>query len=819
MCYSYPGAQKAIALQFQMRRSSLESDRKIARIDLRIFPRTEQVVSIVALIIFFASGFSALLYQVIWQRMLGFFSGADVYSVTIIVAAYMAGMGVGSLTGGYLADRLSRWGNLALFASVELGIALFALGSKGLYYDWLYQRLAFLASSPPLMAAVLFFSLLIPTFCMGVSLPALARALTRSIEMAAGTIGALYGVNTLGAAVGAGVTTWILLRQYSFETILLIGAGINALVAFTAFPLARFLMRPGGVQPSGVASRTAHDGSAGADQTPGRQLPVPVWIALYGLSGFIALSLEILWFRILGVMLKSTAFTFGTLLTIFLSGLALGTFLGIRLAPRDRHPMRSFLLLQTGVIVFALVTTTAFVAQVGHTAWLAPFWGYFGSYEPLNVGSATAALAGLLFNPAALDAEAQSLAQFFFLLYVMLPIVLIGLPTICMGMSFPLLQKIVQRDPETLGRRVGWLQTSNIIGSMLGTLLTGLVALSWLGTPGSLRVIGVLSGLFLALFAWGCLMRAWVRRAVYIGSVALASGLALIVPDAQTFWATLHGALPTNVIVAEDNTGLALIKSSRSDFSRRALVMSNGLGQSSIPYGWTHSVLGFLPVLIHPNPQTIAIIGLGSGDTLFHSGGRAVTKEIICIEIVGSQMDMLRGMAQRREYPALLSILNDPRITYVITDGRSYIMQSGRKYDIIEADALRPNSAYAGNLYSEEYFRLLLDHLNPDGLAVTWVPTERVRTTFIQVFPHYVDFGDILIGSNAPIELDLQAIYHRLEDPFTREYYQQSGVNIVQWLDEYFVKRQPVVSDPSAPRPFSSDTNRDLFPRDEFLVR
>jgi spermidine synthase len=352
----------------------LESDRKIARFDLRLLPRTEQLVSVTALVIFFASGFSALLYQVIWQRMLGFFSGADVYSVTIIVAAYMAGMGVGSLTGGYLADRLSRRGNLALFASVELGIALFALGSKGLYYDWIYQRLAFLASSPPLMAVVLFFSLLIPTFCMGVSLPALARALTRSIERAAGTIGALYGVNTLGAAVGAGVTTWIFLRQYSFETILYIGAEINALVALTAFPLAWFLMQPGSVQPSRAIAHPTPDGSVRTDQATGRQLPVPIWIALYGLSGFIALSLEILWFRILGVMLKSMAFTFGTLLTIFLSGLALGTFPGIRWAVRTRNPMRSFLLLQSGVTIYALATLTAFVSLTGQLPLLAPFW-------------------------------------------------------------------------------------------------------------------------------------------------------------------------------------------------------------------------------------------------------------------------------------------------------------------------------------------------------------------------------------------------------------------------------------------------------------
>ncbi len=797
----------------------MESDRALPRSEPRVILRTERLVSFVALVIFFASGFSALLYQVIWQRILGFFSGADVYSVTIIVAAYMAGMGVGSLTGGYLADRLSRWGNLALFAGVELSIALFALGSKGFYYDWLYQQNAHLASSPFLMAIVLFASLLIPTFCMGVSLPALARALTRSIEMAAGAIGSLYGINTLGAAIGAGVTTWVLLRQYSFETILHTGAAINALVAFTAFPMAWFLVRSGQTQPPISPAPPPSPETMHADQASIRQLPVPVWIALYGLSGFIALSLEILWFRMLGVMLKSTAFTFGTLLTIFLGGLALGAFLGIRRAPHDRRPMNSFLLLQTGVIVCALVTIIVFVGQVNRASLLAPFWLYFGSYEPLNVGIAIDALPDLLLNAGALTPEASQSARFFLLFYVLLPIILIGLPTVFMGMSFPLLQKIVQRDPETLGRRVGWLQTSNIIGSMLGTLLTGLVALSWLGTPGSLRVIAVLSALFLALFAWGCLARARVRRAVYAGSVALASGLAFAVPDDQTFWATLHGVPPENAIVAEDNTGLALIKSSASDFSRRSFVMTNGIGQSAIPYGWTHSVLGFLPVLIHPNPQTVAIIGLGSGDTLFHAGGRPETKELVCIEIVGSQMDMLHEMARRREYPALRSILNDPRITYEITDGRSYIMQRGRTYDVIEADALRPTSAYAGNLYSEEYFRLALDHLNPGGLAVTWVPTERVRTTFVQVFPHYVDFGDILIGSNQPIELDLQSIYRRLEDPFTREYYQQSRVDIMQWLDEYFVKRQPQVSDPSAPRPAASDINRDLFPRDEFMVR
>lgn len=297
-----------------------------------------------------------------------------------------------------MADRLSRRGNLALFASVELGIALFALGSKGLYYDWLYQRLAYLASSPLLMAVVLFFSLLIPTFCMGVSLPALARALTHSIEIAARSIGSLYGVNTLGAAIGAGVTTWIFLRQYSFETILYIGAGINALAALTALPLTWVLTK----------SRTAsHPGTTTqfvtGEPTLFRHIPARAWIALYGLSGFIALSLEILWFRILGVMLKSMAFTFGTLLTIFLGGLALGTFLGIRWALRARNPMRSFLLLQSGVTIYALATLIAFISLTGQQPLFEPFWVYFGGYDPVHTGNAVDALPAFLFNPGALE--------------------------------------------------------------------------------------------------------------------------------------------------------------------------------------------------------------------------------------------------------------------------------------------------------------------------------------------------------------------------------------------------------------------------------
>src|SRR5438067_3035369 len=180
-----------------------------------------------AFVVFFASGFAALLYQVIWQRLLVFFSGADVYSVTLIVTTFMAGLGLGNLVGGYVADQLSRRTNLVMFIAAEAAILIFGLLSKGFFYDFLYTRHPELGQSTWLLWIVLFCSLLWPTFFMGVSLPLLAKALTRDVEDAAPTIGRLYGINTLGAAIGALVTTWIFLPQLGLEQALKVGAALN----------------------------------------------------------------------------------------------------------------------------------------------------------------------------------------------------------------------------------------------------------------------------------------------------------------------------------------------------------------------------------------------------------------------------------------------------------------------------------------------------------------------------------------------------------------------------------------------------------------
>jgi hypothetical protein len=250
---------------------------------------------------------------------------------------------------------------------------------------------------------------------------------------------------------------------------------------------------------------------------------------------------------------------------------------------------------------------------------------------------------------------------------------------------------------------------------------------------------------------------------------------------------------------------------------RSVTVFVNGASQSWIPYGGIHTVLGALPAFVHEQPRSALLIGLGSGDTLFGLAGRRQLERIVSIEIIGSQLLSLRDFTARRPYPGVLALFNDPRIEQVTGDGRLYIRRMKRTYDIIQADALRPMSAYAGNLYSEQFFELLQEHLNPGGLAVSWVPTERVARTFLSVFPYVWRHADIMIGSNAPIVIDRDRVVQRLKVSAVTDYFRMAGVNIEELLYPYLTGAGRTY-DPSHDRTGLHDINTDLSPRDEFAI-
>lgn len=768
-----------------------------------LYMRTGSSKLIVALL-FLLSGFAALIYQAAWQRLLVVFAGGDVHSITIIVTVFMAGLGIGSLAGGSLADRSSAFWSLVWFAAAEAGIAIFGLCSKPLIYDMLYVKTGSLAVSRVTATALIAAILIVPTVLMGMSLPLLAKAMIRGLADAAAVTGRLYGANTLGAACGALAATWAFIPLHGIEGAIRWAAALNLMSALMVVPLL-WLGKPA------PAAQTAPDRAEAAASSNGDEnWSLRMCLLICCLSGFLALALEIVWFRLLGVMLKSTAFTFGTLLAIYLAGIGLGSLAGMMIAGRSRRPARAFLWMQCGIGMYAGLVLAAVLAAVTFWPPLATVREYLDSYEPIDANSAVRLIrkwmAGTL-----RDSE-KAVVWIFPALHLALPLLMIGPPTFVMGLSYPHLQKAVHSDLAWVGRRTGWVQSANIAGCLLGSVLASAALLPLLGTAGTMRLLVVAAGAFGLLAAW----RARLKFAAVLAATAAALA---IMPGHADLWARAHGSTAEKIRLAEDGSGVSVLKlaSEKSKPAVEAGVFVNGLGQSFIPFGGVHSMLGALPAMLHPRPERIMVIGLGSGDTAFSAAGRPETVEVICPEIIGSQIETLREHAAAVEYPPLRICLTDPRIRHLQGDGRRILLSTQQRFDIIEADALRPTSAHSGTLYSEEYFRLLSSRLKPGGFAVTWNPTQRVNDTFIKVFPHVLRHESVLIGSNDPFQIDSAALQLRARQPEIADYYRKAGIDIVTAIDT-FVKQGLAgsLTGPEFDRSGLADVNTDLFPRDEF---
>jgi predicted membrane-bound spermidine synthase len=715
-------------------------------------------------------------YQVAWQRILALQSGVGIYSVAAIVAAFMLGLGAGSHGGGTLSVRLSPRAALLGFALVELGIGAFGAASGWLYYDVLFTHASWLYT-PVWRAALVHLAVLLPpTFLMGMSLPLLARATVVDTRTAGRTLGLLYGINLLGAALGALLAPWWFIRFYGIRGATFAAAALNLFAGVAGLVAGARAGRQWPVPPAAGVVNAASSTDTRTFRT---------WILLYALSGFCALSLEVVWFRLLDVALKSNAFTFGTLLCVYLFGSAMGCLAIALRADRVRRPLPAFLALQCALIAYA-----AFVVVL--LAWLPPATPLLRWYHEYWAGF----LHVRVFDRATLKGTV--------LLYAVLPAILFGLPTFLMGASFPLLQRAVQDDPATAGRKVGLLQAANIAGCVAGSLIIGLVVLGHIGTAGALRII-LAGGLVFAVLG----LRVGSRPR-FVAAAAAMVILAAAVPGGGRLWMRLLGRVEGQGVVNEDATGVAAVAEMASGGHG---VFVNGKHHSQIPFGGTHTRLGAAPAIVHPNPLDVAIIGLGSGDTAWASGCRPETRHMTVFEISGGQPGLLAAFVARTQYAPMRSLLSDPRLRIVVDDGRRALQSSDARYDVIEADALWPMVAYAGNLYSEEFFTMCASRLKPGGLLCTWAPTPRVYSTFVTVMPHVIGLGDrqILIGSMEPLEVDLLAWRARLRSAEVRAYLGEDGAAHTDWLLE---RLRPLhLSGRLQPE---QTRNRDLFPRDEF---
>jgi spermidine synthase len=671
---------------------------------------------------------------------------------------------------------------LRAFAFCEIGVGVFACFSRTVFYDFFLRELASLAGDPLIGGGIIILALLPPTALMGMSLPLLSRIVVDTIEGASTRIGWLYGLNTLGAAAGALLTGWILIGTLGFAVTVYVAAIINFLVGGTA------LLASGGLSSlrPGVSRMTLRNDG----ETRHRLF---LWSLMVFVSGFLIISLEIVWFRVLGTLMQSNAYAFSLILGIFLFGDGLGVVAGANVAPRLMYPLRAFQLLQGVMGLYALVSLAAVFALDAYTG-----FSLFTVEGPRHyVGALTFA--------------------------VVLP------PAFLLGMSFPITQRAIQDDPAMVGRRVGLVQLCNILGNTAGAVVTGLVFLQWLGTASTLRLIGVGS---LAFVLMAC-VEGWRRQRDVALILALAALIATFPSDAA-FWSALHRTTAEGAIVSEDRTGIAVLRlagssaqstdsygddspdSSESHASHDTLFIA-GHAQSRVPFLAGHGALGSLGAMLHPDPQDIFIIGQGTGGTPIAAGVSAKTRNIRVVDIVAPVFNVMQQAALRSGEDVLHKPLReyyaDPRYTRTVADARHVLLSEERRYDIIEADAIYPRTALAGQLYSTDFFRLALHRLKPGGYVVQWVPTDRIRASFLRVFPYVVDFKFAMIGSDSPIKVSNERLNEELAGP-AGEYLTKMGWNR-NWIASWRFSGLPQTWTPDVPRE-DRDVNTDIFPKDEY---
>ena len=730
--------------------------------------QSDRVRQMILFGLFFLSGAAALIYQTAWHRLLGLFAGADTIAASLVVGAFLLGLGIGSLAAGLYADRLSRRAALLAFAICEVGIAVFAVLSPWLYYDVIYRGLLPLAESRGVIFAVVFAGLLWPTFLMGCSLPFLSKAIVSQIAGSAQLIGWLYGLNTLGAGIGAFFGGWYLIGTVGFDKAVYFGALINLIVAGGGLLLARGLDMD--------TNRTATKASI-SDTADG---VVWRWSLLVFISGFLIVALQIVWYRLIGVLLQSNGYSFSLVLTVFLLGDAAGLLVGARVIDRIADPRRFFFLMQG--IATALALAGAWFVYLGIGVGLLP--ATFVDHDIMGPNTANPALILLL------------------LAIVVLP------ASFIMGFSFPVVQKAVQRDLDRLGSRVGLVQLANIVGNSTGSLVAGLLLLDLAGTAGTLKLLVAIGLAFAVLQFAGPRATRWA----YLPAAVLVAGL-LFFPGGEAFWRRLHGLTNEKAIVAEDKTGLSLLKMSGRDEGRLYI---QGHSQSRLPFDTVHAYLGAIGPLTHDAPKHVLVIGSGTGGTPYAAGLNPATGTVKVIEIVAPVIETLKTYTAAGGKSGVDELLSGKRFNVTVADGRHSLALDPVRYDVIEADAILPKTALSGLLNSREFFEQVRTKLAPGGIYVQWAPTERSVETFRSVFPYVTMIHPAMLGSDRPIPYSREKIAALLARPDVSVHLATARIDTAELAEWFEDKKVEVLNDGRtvpAPTP-----NTDFFPRDEYYL-
>ncbi len=719
-----------------------------------------------------SSGFCALVYQVAWLRELRLVFGGSTAASAAVLAIFMAGLGIGGARLGRRAD--AHVSPLRLYSNLEWGIAIsaalspFLLGLVREIYIGLGGTMVLGSRGATLVRLFLAALVLgVPTFLMGGTLPAVARAAATSEDTGRRSLALLYGANTLGAVCGAFLSSFYMLELFGTRTTLWLACLLNLAVAVVARAYARRLVS------------TASDHAESGDRY---EAAAPPWFVLVsaGVVGFAFLLMELVWYRMLSPLLGGSTYTFGLILTLALLGIGAGSVAYGVLGQRGRPTLRMF-----GLTV---ALEALFIAI------------------PFALGDRLAVLTQILRGMSAMGFFGQVSGWALVTAIIVLPAAFVS------GYQFPLLIGLLGKGSANVGRHTGLAYACNTAGAIIGSLAGGFGVLPLLGAVNTWRYTVVLLGLLAAATVYLVWRQqqgqpaaatpdvpARVRRGVralraHIPESAFALLLIAMLFSAGPTAVWRHGSIGAGRSPVTTENRNDLIKSMYD--LRRQLVWERDGVESSVGLqvvsgisfllngkndgnarfdASTQVTLGLLSALFHERPRDAFVIGLGTGSSAGWLGAVDTIERVDVAELEPAILEMAR-----RCTPVNHDVMADPKVQVIAGDARELLLTAPRSYDLIVSEPSNPFRAGISSLYTTEFYEAVRARLNEGGMFSQWVQAYEIDTqtfrTIYATLSSVFDFVEtwqtndldlVIICSERPIFYDVDRLRERMQlEPF-----------------------------------------------------
>jgi spermidine synthase len=706
-------------------------------------------------VIFFLSGATGLVYEVIWVRLTGLVFGNTSQAISTVLGAFMAGLALGSWKLGQQADRSEN--PLRLYGLLEIGIGISAAAVPLIFrtLDNFYFAIAPSVSGVPGGAPFIrfvtsFIVLLTPTFLMGGTLPVLTRFFTTSIEEVETKVGVLYALNTFGAAAGSVVAALVFIPGIGNIRTTLIIAVLNVAIGLFAVWVAdarkegseiETLTRRSFFTASPYQARASRcaDLSQGVRLNPGSDTMVLLTLAV---SGFVAMMYEVAWTRALSAMLGSSTYAFSIMLVTFLVGIALGSsIVGWR---NPAANLRLLGLLQLGVATGGLIFIVGYLAV--------PY-----------------ALIGLI---RAFYYSFPAILTIQFVISVGLMI----FATLCMGATFPVASQLYSSKFTILGQSIGNIYSLNTLGAIAGSIFAGFVLIPLIGTERTI-IAGIFFNASMALLLLSDSKTSRTSQGVAVGLLLLATvsmrGGVFWKPDIMDRGVLIYSHAfesrpeltigehyeDTDVVYFKEGNNATI--SVRKGENYIALRTNGKVDASNRDDMITQLAVGWLPIFYHPNPKSALVIGYGSGATVGAVAAVKDVENIDCVEIEPAVFGAAPWFSDinRRSY-------DSSKLHMIFNDARNYMNVTRKQYDLIISEPSNPWIAGVASLFTAEFYDRAAQVLKPDGIFAQWIQLyeldpEDLRMILYEVqrkFPEIslwiTDSDLIVIGSRQAQKLD-----------------------------------------------------------------